>query len=105
MTSRRDSAVAARGRLALRRTSAMHNAGWRARFADVAPNLRRSPRLARAIAWTLAAKAVALVVIWNVWFSAPETARLDRERVATAIYSSRPAAETESEAHAGPRSR
>ncbi len=48
---------------------------------------RRRPRLALEIAVALAAKLLALVVIWNVWFSHPASKRLDAPGIGAAVYS------------------
>ena len=51
------------------------------------PKKSRS-NLGREIALVLAIKFLALFVIWSVWFSHPETSRLNGESVWAAIYAS-----------------
>jgi hypothetical protein len=53
--------------------------------------ISRRPRLVREIILVLAAKSLALLVIWSVWFTNPQSSRLDVERVRDALYSSQPA--------------
>ncbi len=53
--------------------------------------ISRRPRLIREIILVLAAKFVALLVIWSIWFTHPQSSQLDGERVRDALYSSQPA--------------
>jgi len=55
------------------------------------PLISRRPRLLREIILVLAAKFVALFVIWSVWFAHPQSSQIDVERVRDALYSSQPA--------------
>ena len=68
----------------------------------MASSPRQRPHVMRAIVGVLVVKFLALDIIWNVWFSAPEARRLNRERIATAIYSAPAAAQESREAHARP---
>ena len=56
---------------------------------DAAPGLRR---FAREIVLVLIVKTVALVVIWDVWFSGPGRKGVSADRVAERLYPSNPPA-------------
>jgi len=56
---------------------------------DAAPGLRR---FAREIALVLIVKTLALVVIWDVWFSGPGRKGVSADRVAERLYPSNPPA-------------
>jgi hypothetical protein len=47
----------------------------------------KSFRLWKEITLALAIKGLVLAVIWSVWFSAPEEASLDDQKVASRIFS------------------
>ena len=64
--------------------------------------LRSRPRLALEIAVVLIVKLVAMVFIWNVWFSDPTSRRLAPERVGAGVYSSGSAADVQRATNAGP---
>jgi hypothetical protein len=51
------------------------------------PDKTKHRRLWQEITWTLALKIFVLSVIWLVWFSAPEDAGLDDQKVASQILS------------------
>jgi uncharacterized membrane protein len=63
---------------------------------------RRRSRLAIEIALALIVKLVAMVLIWNVWFSDPASRRLAPERVGAVVYSSGSAAEPQRATNARP---
>jgi hypothetical protein len=46
----------------------------------------KSTRLWKEITLALAVKGLVLAVIWSVWFSAPEDASLDDQKVASRIF-------------------
>lgn len=50
-------------------------------------------RLWLEITLALAFKTVALIVIWFVWFSAPEESAVDTKQVASRLFPSQPAKE------------
>jgi hypothetical protein len=64
--------------------------------------LRGRPRLALEITVALIVKLVAMVFIWNVWFSDPASRRLAPERVGAVVYSSGSAAGPQRAPNAGP---
>jgi hypothetical protein len=47
-------------------------------------------RLWQEITWALVLKVLVLLIIWLVWFSAPEETRLDDQAVASKILSQQP---------------
>jgi len=47
----------------------------------------KNARLWKEITLALAVKGFVLAVIWSVWFSAPEDASLDDQKVASRIFS------------------
>ena len=49
----------------------------------------------------LALKAVALLVMWSVWFAHPQSRQIDGARIADAIYASQPTTQ-EGTPHARP---
>ena len=51
------------------------------------PDKTKRRDLRQEITWTLALKIFVLFVIWLVWFSAPEDAGLDDQKVASQILS------------------
>jgi hypothetical protein len=59
-------------------------------------------RFAREIVIVLVVKAIALIAIWHVWFSAPARNDIDAARVSERIYSSDAAAPREGQSHARP---
>jgi hypothetical protein len=64
--------------------------------------LRRRSDLALEIALVLAVKALALLLIWNVWFAHPSERQLDSQRIADAIYTSQPVAHEGTQPYAQP---
>ena len=64
--------------------------------------VRGHPRFALEITVVLIVKVVAMVFIWNVWFSDPASRRLAPERVGAVVYSSESAAAHHRAPNAGP---
>lgn len=60
-------------------------------------------RLWQEIVLALAFKVLVLAVIWSVWFSAPEDASLDDQKVASQILSQQPQKEHNHDAVTGTR--
>jgi len=58
----------------------------------------KTVRLWQEIVLTLALKSLVLVIIWTVWFSAPEDASLDDQAVASKILSQQPQKEHDHDA-------
>jgi hypothetical protein len=63
---------------------------------------RQRPRLALALAVTLAVKFVALAMIWSIWFSHPEGKPMDGEHVGSTIYAAPSTLTEKGSAHARP---
>ena len=64
--------------------------------------LSRTSNLGREIVLVLAGKALAMLVIWLVWFARPQAPDLDAERVRAALYSSHPVVQERTEPDAKP---
>ena len=58
----------------------------------------KTVRFWQEIVLTLAFKGLVLTIIWGVWFSAPEDASLDDQKVASKILSQQPLKEPDHDA-------
>jgi hypothetical protein len=58
----------------------------------------KTVRLWQEVTLTLAFKAFLITIIWAVWFSAPEDASLDDQKVASKILSQQPLKEPDHDA-------
>ena len=63
----------------------------------------KNVRFWKEITLALAVKGLVLAVIWSVWFSAPEDASLDDQKVASRIFSQQPQKEHDHDAVPGAR--
>jgi hypothetical protein len=63
----------------------------------------KSVRLWYEITLTLVLKSILLAIIWNIWFSSPESRSLDASKVASQIFSTQSQKEHEHDAVPGTR--